>query len=293
MLSLEELRRRISSVSDMQSVVSLMKTMAAVSVRQYDAAADAMAEYDNVVSLGLHALLREHPVVPPRRAVSASSIGVVILGSDQGLCGQFNDDTVKYAAADSVVSESTDIRSVVIGARAASRLAENSRPMERRLRVPATVAEITTLLQDLMPHILAWQDDGVERIVVYFNRRESVASYVPSKLQLLPLTDEYLERCRSMKWESRSLPMLGAEWQPLFAATIRQYLFSGLFRVCAESRACENASRITAMQAAEKNIDRRLTELRSSFNTSRQTVITEELLDVVTGFEALTQSPPS
>ena len=81
--------------------------------------------------------------------------------------------------------------------------------------------------------------------------------------------------------------MLGMEWDRLFAATVRQYLFSGLFRACAESRASENASRIAAMQSAEKNIDQRLTELQGEFNASRQMAITEELLDVVAGFEAL------
>jgi F-type H+-transporting ATPase subunit gamma len=64
-------------------------------------------------------------------------------------------------------------------------------------------------------------------------------------------------------------------------------LFVSLFTACAESLASENASRIAAMQAAEKNIEQRLDELRGAFNLMRQSAITEELLDVVTGFEAL------
>ena len=68
---------------------------------------------------------------------------------------------------------------------------------------------------------------------------------------------------------------------------VRQYLFVSLFQACAESLASENASRIAAMQAAEKNIEERLEELQGQYNHLRQTAITEELLDVVTGFEAL------
>ena len=78
-------------------------------------------------------------------------------------------------------------------------------------------------------------------------------------------------------------------WHDLFSAVARQYLFISLYRACAESLASENASRILSMQAAEKNIEDRLAELQTEFHHQRQTSITEELLDVVTGFEALSQ----
>ncbi len=76
----------------------------------------------------------------------------------------------------------------------------------------------------------------------------------------------------------------------LFSRLVRQYLFVWLFRACAESLAGENASRIAAMQAAERNIKDRLLALRSDYAMRRQTAITAELLDVVTGFEALNQA---
>lgn len=291
MLTIDDLRRRISSASDMQSVVSMMKTMAAVSIRQYEAAADAMAEYDRTISLGLHVLLRDRRVIAPRKSTGNESVGRIVIGSDQGLCGQFNDDIVRHALSDINQDRYVDVsRTIAVGARVVNRLTDASFVIDRQFRVPATVVEITTLLQELMPHIDMWQTSGVERIVVYFNHRTSVATYLPDRIQLLPLPHDFLDRCRSLTWESRSLPILGMQWDDLFAATIRQYLFSRLFRACAESRASENASRIAAMQSAEKNIDRRLSELQSSFNASRQTAITEELLDVVTGFEALTRT---
>ena len=73
----------------------------------------------------------------------------------------------------------------------------------------------------------------------------------------------------------------------LLSHLVRQYLFVSLFRACAESLASENASRIAAMQAAEKNIEERLDEFQDAFNKMRQSAITEELLDIVAGFEAL------
>jgi vacuolar-type H+-ATPase subunit B/Vma2 len=68
---------------------------------------------------------------------------------------------------------------------------------------------------------------------------------------------------------------------------IREYLFISLFRACAESLASENASRLAAMQRAEKNIDELLEDLNRTFHRQRQSSIDEELFDVVSGFEAL------
>ncbi len=70
-------------------------------------------------------------------------------------------------------------------------------------------------------------------------------------------------------------------------AFVREYLFVSLFKACAESLASENASRLAAMQRAEKNIDELLGDLNRSFHRLRQSGIDEELFDVISGFEAL------
>ena len=70
-------------------------------------------------------------------------------------------------------------------------------------------------------------------------------------------------------------------------ALIREYLFISLFRACAESLASENASRLAAMERADKNIDELLENLHGTFHRLRQSGIDEELFDVISGFEAL------
>ncbi|MEI9896716.1 MAG: F0F1 ATP synthase subunit gamma [Chthoniobacter sp.] len=73
-------------------------------------------------------------------------------------------------------------------------------------------------------------------------------------------------------------------------ALVREYLFISLFRACAESLASENASRLAAMQRADKNIDEMLENLHGAFHRLRQSGIDEELFDVISGFEALSGS---
>ena len=76
-------------------------------------------------------------------------------------------------------------------------------------------------------------------------------------------------------------------WDDLFSALIRRQTFYSLFMVFIESIASESNSRLIAMQRAEKNIEERIAELNTSFQRVRQTSITSELIDIVTGYEAL------
>ncbi len=91
-------------------------------------------------------------------------------------------------------------------------------------------------------------------------------------------------------WPTANLPEVVGGDAATLPALIREYLFISLFRACAESLASENASRLAAMQRAEKNIDELLAQLHAAFHRVRQTGIDEELFDVVSGFEALTGS---
>jgi F-type H+-transporting ATPase subunit gamma len=77
------------------------------------------------------------------------------------------------------------------------------------------------------------------------------------------------------------------EWEDIFRSMIREYLFVSIYKAFANSLASENASRLAAMQNAEKNIEERLEELHVHFHRQRQMTITEELLDIVAGFEAM------
>jgi F-type H+-transporting ATPase subunit gamma len=94
-----------------------------------------------------------------------------------------------------------------------------------------------------------------------------------------------------LPWPTRRLPeVIGCPEQTL-RALIREYLFVSLYKACAESLASENASRLAAMQRAEKNIDELVGNLNQTFRRLRQTSIDEELFDVLSGYESLSKGP--
>jgi F-type H+-transporting ATPase subunit gamma len=107
-------------------------------------------------------------------------------------------------------------------------------------------------------------------------------------MQIWPLDQAWLRSIAGRPWPSRRLPIFTMTPDRLFASLVRQHLFVTIFRASAQSLTSEHATRLMAMQAAERNIDERLEEMNGRFRRMRQQSITDELLDVVAGFESLT-----
>ena len=125
------------------------------------------------------------------------------------------------------------------------------------------------------------------QLYLFYNRPTTGSLYEPVRQRLLPLDNAWRRQRSEMPWPTKNLPqVLGDDMQTLRKLT-GEYLFVSMFRACAESLASENASRLAAMQRADKNIEELLATLNSSFHRQRQSSIDEELFDVVSGFEAL------
>jgi len=290
MATLEGLRRQIDTATDLSSVVTTMKTLAAVSIHQYERAVEALADYNRTIELGFQIALSGESV-RLRHEEMRGETAAVVFGSDQGMCGPFNEEIVSFLNTKAAAADAQRRWVLLaVGARAEGRLLDSGWDVDHRYDVPTSVSDISNLVLEMLPRIDRLRSAaGISRLLVFYNRRTSASSFQPRRLHLLPIDPERLRRWRDQPWQSRSLPMFVTERRRLLSRLVQQYMFVSLFRACAESLASENASRIAAMQAAEKNIEERLEELRGSFNQLRQSAITEELLDVVTGFEALSQ----
>jgi F-type H+-transporting ATPase subunit gamma len=124
---------------------------------------------------------------------------------------------------------------------------------------------------------------------VFHNRPQSGALYEPVSQRFLPLDAQWEQGLAKVPWPTGSLPEIMCSGSATLRALIREYLFISLFKACAESLSSENASRLAAMQRAEKNIDELLEDLNQTFHRLRQGGIDEELFDVISGFEALSE----
>jgi len=124
-------------------------------------------------------------------------------------------------------------------------------------------------------------------VYLFHNSPKPGATYEPVFKRLLPLDREWRSKLTAVPWPTKKLPQIVDGQRPALDAFISGYLFVLLFQACAESLNSENASRLAAMQRAEKNIKQILEDLNLEFHRVRQESIDEELFDVVSGFEAL------
>lgn len=296
------LRRTIESAGDLHSIVRTMKSLAASSIVQYEQSVRALGDYARTVELGLSVCFRGigKGDAPAGEAVRADAgvVGAVVFGSDQVLVGQFNDLVSEHAlkTLEGLTDPPRNLsrsqpRVWAVGERVHARLADAGVPVVGLFKVPSSVAGITALVGDILVAIEA--DDGFRRapstLNLVYNRPHSAAVYAPVDQRLLPLDDPWRRSLAEAPWPTNNLPEVigGTTGAETLRALIREHLFVSLFRACAESLASENASRLAAMQRADKNIEELLERLNGTFHQLRQSSIDAELFDVIAGFEAL------
>lgn len=290
------LRRKINSAGDLQSVVRSMKALAASSIGQYDKSVHALGDYYRTVELGLSACFRatQSAALPVERNEEADGgeIGAVVFGSDQGLVGQFNDIITDYAIK-TLAALRGKPRVWAVGERVHARLADAGLNPIGLFAVPNSVQAIIPLVGQIQIESEAHRVAGdYAQLYVFHNRPKAGALFEPVSQRLLPLDREWQQGLAKIPWPTKILPEVMGTGTTSLGAFIREYLFISLFRACAESLASENASRLAAMQRADKNIDDLLETLHGTYHRLRQSGIDEELFDVISGYEALAKGRP-
>jgi len=285
------MRRKIDSAGNLQSVVRTMKALAASSIGQYEQSVRALGDYYRTVELGLGVCFRGTGsaalMTGETRRTDAGASGAVVFGSDQGLVGQFNDVVAEYAVK-TLAALPGKPEVWAVGERVQARLADAGLPLMGLFTVPNSVKAITPLVGQILVEIETRQSRGeITELHLFYNRPASGAVYAPLSQRLLPLDENWRRKLAKLPWPTGNLPEVMGGGTATLRALIREYLFVSLFRACAESLASENASRLAAMQRADKNIDELLEDLNGTFHRLRQGGIDEELFDVISGFEAL------
>ncbi|HKJ86769.1 MAG TPA: F0F1 ATP synthase subunit gamma [Spirochaetia bacterium] len=268
-----------------------MKSLAAVNVRIFGQARDAIENYMDGVERALQiAVTPEYRMSSPlaRRPAEPRRLGLFVFGAVQGMCGQFNDHAAEHAAR-YARRFGGELHTVAVGPRIGPRLVDRSVYIERSVEMTGSLERLPGVVDDCIVAVDQLQRKGIGRVVVVYNTESGHASYEPHHELMLPISEAWLGRLARRSWPTREIPRVMTDRASLLAALTRQYLFASFYRAVAQSLASENAARLSSMQSAESNIDDRLEELRSAYNRQRQQEITSELLDIVGGYSALSR----
>lgn len=288
--SIASLRHSIASAEDLESVVRSMKTIASSSIGQYEKAVHSLDDYYQTVQLGLVACLAakkgqvEVPQVVNRSEKYTPATGVIVFGSDQGLVGQFNESMVEFVV-ESLAKLPGEKIVWSVGERIQSRLLDTELKTGEKFSLPSSINTVSALVANILTEMEAQREQGdIDQVYIFYHRPELGSIYRPIMQLLLPLDAMWQSHLADIEWPTNNLPEVMPDSEQTLRAFVREYLFVSLFRACAESLASENASRLAAMQRAEKNIDELQENLNRTFHRLRQSGIDEELFDVISGY---------
>lgn len=288
METLADIQRKLEGAEDLKSVVRTMKAMAASNIGQYEHAVDALGDYNRTVALGIIAYFKDRFEKKQKDEDKHQTTCAIVFGSDQGLVGQFNNTLADFVSEKLDKLEGEKII-WAIGERVKLVLLDQDFTIKNLFHVPGSVDAITPLVsQLLLKSEESIGSNNLDHIYVFHNQPNSNRiGYTPVMKQLLPLDKHWRTNFSHCEWPTKLPPQIISGEQATLLALIHEYLFVSLYRASAESLASENASRLAAMQRAEKNIGELLDSLKRKFHSIRQAMIDEELFDVVSGFEAL------
>lgn len=288
MQTLQSMERKLKSADDLYTVVRTMKSLAAVSIRQYEEAARSLEEYFHCVEMGLRAALRTHPHAGRQKEPRTTLI--IVFGSDQGMAGRFNEALMEFVQKH-LDPQKERILIWVSGIKMHGLIEDAFGATQHLFPLPSSAEGISTKVQEILLHFSETREkEGELRLILFHNRPAGGSAYRQNRVNLLPPDQRWLQDLGGGEWPGRQIPLYTIPWEDLFSALIGEYLFVALFRAFAASMAAENAARLASMQRAEKNIEETREELKLRYHTMRQNAISEELFDVISGFEALIRS---
>ncbi|MDX2465346.1 MAG: FoF1 ATP synthase subunit gamma [Porticoccus sp.] len=283
----ENLSRHSDTLTSIRSIVHTMKTLSAINASPYEQAARSIEAYHQTIIQGFAAFAhRTGKITLPEE--DASEQLMVVFGSDHGLCGNYNEILAKALKSHCQKQTIGKQRLLCIGAQMHDVLIDLGFSLEETLLPPASAEGIGRLARDIVTRIdTLSRGQSLYRIVVTlaFTQRSELGLRDPVIRRLLPLEPSLLQR--DNHWQSRSLPDYNMAANNLLASLIRNHIFASVFRASAEAMVTENSARLALMQQAEQSVDDRLEEVQGELRSVRQTEITNELMDIIIGFEAL------
>ncbi len=290
MASLKDLRTRIASVKATQKITKAMQMVAAAKLRRAQMAAEAARPYaermDRVLA-NLAAGLANSPEAPLllRGTGSTQKHLLIVATAERGLAGAFNSSIARLARehANRLIAEGKDVTILPVGRKGADVL---RRAFASRLQPSINLREVKQIgfnnAQDIAQQVLDAFDAGeFDVATLFFSRFKSVIAQIPTALQIIP----------AVLPEETTAPAVPYEFEPeeseILADLLPRNVAIQIFRALLENAASEQGARMSAMDNATRNAGDMIKKLTMNYNRTRQAQITKELIEIISGAEAL------
>jgi F-type H+-transporting ATPase subunit gamma len=278
-----DIKRRIISVKNTQKITKAMQMVASVKLRKArDRVVNARPYFEKLTQIARHLSEGLPPTSSPYlRNGEAKNVRIVVVGSDKGLCGAFNANAVKKTMDLVRENKGKNVTLTIVG----------KKPIEAFKRKPVTIADryldmmfspkyssAETVGQKLLGEFAA---GSIDEVIAVYNEFKSPASQRVTAEKLLPLAPAEPSKAPRTSYIFEPSP------EETFDVLMPQYLVGRIWKIFLESNAAQQAASMTTMFAATKNAGKLIDALTLYYNKVRQSIITKELLEIVSGAEAL------
>lgn len=284
MANLKEIRNRINSVSSTMQITSAMKMVSAAKLKKAQDAITAMRPYaEKLTELiqNISATLEENVTNVFAEQRPVNKVLLVVVTSNRGLCGAFNANVLKKTKERMKFYADKEVEILTIGKKAHDILSKSEKIFANESQIYdeltfENVADIAQVLMDL------YVNENVDRVEILYNQFKNAASQVVMTEQFLPL-----EPIDNGDENAVADYIFEPSKEEIINSLIPSSLKTQLFKALLDSNAAEHGARMTAMHKATDNAGELRDQLKLTYNKARQAAITNEILEIVGGAEAL------
>jgi F-type H+-transporting ATPase subunit gamma len=286
MATLRQIRQRIRIARNIQQITSAMKLIAAARLKRAQDRVLSARPYSEkmqtlIGTLALASGAVEHPLLQNREEVRR--VGVLLITADRGLCGSYNTNIVRRCLDFVQQYEPERVRLLTVGKKGMQFMQRRGYPSVQHYTIPLsgpTVAHAQEISRTAQEMFLS---EEVDEFYLAFSRFRSALVQIPTVQRLLPV--------EQVETEDGRLEHLDFIFEPsaeeLLRRLLPRYVFNLVFQALLEATASEHGARMTAMSSATDNAGKMISTLTLNLNRARQAAITKEILEVVSGAEAL------
>ena len=289
METLDSLKKTLNTSKSIKQVVSTMKALSATSIKKYEKMVKILFAYKNNIELALQAMMI------CGKNVNISDIDYfkntgnknlsIVFGSNQGLCGRFN-DRIKNFVLENIEDEIDKNEIIVVGERLYNLMSITKLNIIKSIYLPNLVEISSDTIFDILQIIdEKLKTKTINNVFIYYTTNDGSTNGTLTKIRLIPIDKRILENAKNRVWPTNSMPYWQIKNEILMSDLLKQYISITLNNALANSIASEQKNRLITLQGAEGNIEELIKNKTQEYNQKRQTTITSELLDVITGFK--------
>jgi len=290
MASLDDLKKRITSVKSTQKITKAMKMVAAAKLRRAQESAEKGRPYSekmNNVILNLSNGISDKENAPKLLSGTGQEKThlCVVMTSDRGLCGGFNSNIIKKAKSyfSKILDESKELKIITVGSKGndqlkrvyGEKIIENISFKESKNANYFDADKVGKMV------IEKFEAGEFDVCTIFYNQFKNVITQIPQAQQIIPLNNEGEENSSDESYEFEP------DEDEILSNLLPKNISTQIFKAMLENSASEQGSRMSAMDNATRNAGEMVDKLTIEYNRSRQAAITKELIEIISGAESL------